>query len=201
MPISALPAVTPSPTPGYIFHRMSLPVFLFCAVFATALGISRITILPALTSVEVGGVVRDAAGLKVQAEALEAKLAVLQKDRDAQILPLDGMPYRTLADQKIENPLVTDLLDTFRSIGKSVVPGIPDAIGITAAAYEASQHTLTLSGDVHGVGPSSMTILAQFTEMLRSDPRVQSLVAPVFVRLEDPKIGAHSPFTILLTLP
>jgi hypothetical protein len=45
-----------------------------------------------------------------------------------------------------------------------------------------------------------MTVLAQFTEVLREDPRIVSLIAPNFTRLQDPKIGPHSPFTITLSL-
>lgn len=199
-PMSALPAAPLSPTLGHTFHRMSLPVLLFCVVFVTALGTSRIAVLPALTAVEVGGVVRDAAELKVHAEALEATLAMLQKDRDAQILPIEGTPYRLLADAKVGTPVVTHLLDAFRAMGKSVVPENPGAVVMTHAAYDAAVHTLTLIGDVRGVGPGSMTILAQFTEMLREDDRIASLVAPAFTRLEDANIGPHSPFTITLTL-
>lgn len=199
---TSIPASTqqPSLTPGHIFHRMSLPVLLFCAVFATALGISRVAILPALTAVEVGGVVRDAAGLQAHAEELEVKLSALQEDRDSQILPMEGTEYRTLVDAKIANPAIGDLLDTFRTVASSIVPQTPGAIVITAAHYDADQSLLSLRGDVRGVGPGSMTVLAQFTEVLRDDPRVVSLVAPTFTRLQDPKTGPHSPFTIVLTL-
>jgi hypothetical protein len=187
-------------SPGHIFHRMSLPVLLFCAVFATALGVSHIAILPALTSVEVGGIVRDAAGLQEYADTLKAKLAVLQEDRDEQILPLDGTPYRALVDGKIGAPSTMELLETFRAFARDILPEHPESIVITTASFDASAHAFSMTGDVRGVGPGSMTVLAQFTEMLRDDPRVDSLIAPTFKRLEDPKIGPHSPFTIVLTL-
>ena len=179
---------------------MSLPVLLFCAVFATALGVSRIAILPALTAVEVGGVVRDASGLKSHAEELQATLALLQEDREEEVLPQGGTVYRSLVDTKIGSPSVTELLQIFRTIAQSVVPQANKAISITGVHHDALKKSLTLSGDVSGAGPGSMTVLAQFTEILRDDPHVRSLVAPTFSRLEDPRIGPHSPFTIVLTL-
>ncbi|OGJ67059.1 hypothetical protein A3B61_04055 [Candidatus Peribacteria bacterium RIFCSPLOWO2_01_FULL_53_10] len=188
------------PTPGHIFHRMSLPVLLFCSVLAMTLGVSRIAILPALTSVEVGGIVRDAASLQKHADKLEAKLAVLEEDREAEILPMDGKEYRALVDAKMESLSTAELVDSFRTIARNIVPQTPNAIVITAVRQEISTQSLKLTGDVRGVGPGSMTVLAAFTEVLRDDPRVASLVAPSFARLEDPKIGVHSPFTITLTL-
>lgn len=199
-PAIAAPSSEVQPTPGHIFHRMSLPVLLFCAVLAMALSISRMAILPALTAVEVGGVVRDAAGLQAHAHELETKLIVLQENRDTEILPMDGTPYRALVDAKIGNPSVGELLEAFRAVAKTIVPDMPEAVMISGAAYDMDSSTLTLKGDVRRVGPGSMTVLAAFTENLREDPRVTSLVAPAFSRLEDPKIGPHSPFSIVLTL-
>lgn len=186
------------PTPGHILHRMSMPVFLFSAVFATALGVSRFAILPSLTSIEVGGVKRDAAGLQKRAEELKAQIADHQEERDEAILTLQGTPYRALVDSKISGNSALELLEAFREEARDVVPGTPDAVVITQGHVDGK--TLTLKGDVSGVGPGSMTVLAQFTEILRGDARVVSLVAPTFTRLEDPKIGPYSPFTIVLTL-
>lgn len=188
------------PTPGLIFHRMSIPVLLFCAVFATALGVSQIVILPALTEVEVGGAVRDAAGLKAHAVDLQAKIAGFQEDRDAELMPLHGTPYRTLADMKLTRTPPIDVLDAFRELARAIVPGNPGAVFIRSAASDSAENTFTLTGDVSGVGPRSMTVLAQFTEMLRDHPCVAALTAPSFARLEDPMIGPHSPFTIVLIL-
>ena len=190
--------VSTVPTPGHILHRMSMPVLLFSAVFATALGVSRFAILPTLTSIEVGGVKRDAAGLQRRTEELKAQIADVQKERDEEILTLQGTPYRALVNSKISGDSGLELLEAFRSLAREAVPGTPDAVVITQEHIDGK--TLTLKGDVSGVGPGSMTVLAQFTEILRGDTRVASLVAPTFTRLEDPKVGPHSPFTIVLTL-
>lgn len=175
-----------------------MPVFLFSAVFATALGVSRFAILPSLTSIEVGGVKRDAAGLQKRAEELKVQIADVQEERDEDILTLQGTPYRALVNAKISGDSGLELLEAFRAAARDAVRGTPDAVVITQAQVDGK--TLTLKGDVSGVGPGSMTVLAQFTEILRGDARVVSLVAPTFTRLEDPKIGPYSPFTIVLTL-
>lgn len=186
------------PTPAHIFHRMSMPVLLFSAVFATALGVSRFAILPTLTSIEVGGAKRDASELKSRAENLKAQILSFQQERDSEILPLQNTPFRALVDAKISGYSGLELLESFRALAREVVPETPDAIVITEAFYDGA--VLTIRGDVSGVGPGSMTVLAQFTEILRDDARVASLVAPSFTRLSDPTIGTHSPFSIALTL-
>lgn len=191
-PVSAIPTL------GHIFHRMSMPVLLFSAVFATALGVSRFAILPSLTSIEVGGVKRDATGLQKRTEELKAQIADVQEERDEEILTLQGTPFRTLVNAKISGDSALELLEAFRAVARDTVPGTPNAIVITQGHVDGK--TLTLKGDVSGVGPGCMTALAQFTEILRGDARVASLVAPVFTRLDDPKTGPHSPFTIVLTL-
>ncbi len=190
----------PQPTLGHILYKTGIPLFIFSTVFSSVLGVSRLTVLPMLTAVEVGGETRDAAALEAEATALRSSLQDLEQERDADILPLGGTKYRTLADAKITAAAPIDIMHAIGDIASSVVPENPKAVILSRFVYAPGDHTITLSGDVRGVGPSSMTVLAQFTETLRTDPRISSVIAPSFTRLQDPKTGPHSPFILSLTL-
>jgi hypothetical protein len=188
------------PTIGHILYKTGIPLFIFSIVFSGVLGVSRFAILPTLTAVEVGGETRDAAALEAEAAAIRSTLQNLEQERDSDILPLGGTLYRTLADAKITAAAPIDILHAIGDIASTVVLGNPKAITLSRFMYAPGDHTITLTGDVRGVGPSSMTVLAQFTETLRTDPRIDSVIAPSFTRLEDSTVGPHSPFTLSLTL-
>lgn len=188
------------PTIGHILHRMGMPLLIFSVVFSSVLGVSRLTVLPMLTAVEVGGETRDAAALESEAAGLRNTLHDLEQDRDADILPLGGTQYRIFADAKVTTAAPVDIMHAVGDIASSVVPATPRAIVLTGFSYVPADHTVTITGDVRGVGPSSMTVLAQFVERLRTDERILSVIAPSFTRLQDPKTGPHSPFTLSFTL-
>jgi hypothetical protein len=179
---------------------MGMPLLIFSVVFSGVLSVSRIAVLPMLTAVEVGGETRDAAVLEAEASDLRATLHTLEQERDSDILPLGGTQYRTLTDAKVIAAAPIDIVHAIGDIASSVVPANPRAIVLTHFSYVSGDHTITISGDVRGVGPSSMTVLAQFVERLRTDERIASVLAPKFTRLEDPKAGPHSPFTLSITL-
>jgi hypothetical protein len=189
-----------APHPQLILQHCGTSVLLFSLVLTSTLFVSRLAILPTLTAVEVGGTVRDAAELASYAAELRTNMDTLERDRNAAVLPLDGTVYRALTDRKIDTPTVADLLEEFRELTASVVPEIPGAVLLSGALDNVDERTITIIGDVRGVGPRSMTILAQIVEALRNDERVQAVVPPRFIREEDPAIGFHSPFRITLML-
>ncbi len=199
-PATAETSPTPRPTIGHILYKTGVPLFIFSIVFSGVLGVSHFAILPTLTAVEVGGETRDAAALEAEAAALRSSLQDLEQERDSDMLPLGGTQYRSLADAKITAVAPVDIMHSIGDIASAVVPGNPKAVHLSRFVYAPGDHSITLSGDVRGVGPSSMTVLAQFTEALRTSPRISAVVAPSFTRLQDPTVGPHSPFTISLTL-
>jgi hypothetical protein len=194
------PSVASRVSFAHILQRVGMPLLIFTSVFTGALGVSRVVILPALTAVEIDGHTQDISALETEATTLRDTLASLEQKRDREIIPLDGTAYRTLADAKVTAHYPLDLLHSVRDIAAAVVPEHPGSIVISEIAYQPLEHALSLTGDVRGVGPSSMTVLAQFLEILRSDERIDSVTPPAFTRLEDPTIGQHSPFTLSLKL-
>ncbi|MBM3227570.1 hypothetical protein FJZ27_01750 [Candidatus Peribacteria bacterium] len=179
-----------------ILYRYGKPLALFSAVFSGALIISRILVLPMLTAVEVQGEMRDIPSLQSQAEVLRGEVTALEGRRNEDVLPLSGTPYRSLVDAKIGEIHPMDFLRSVRATAHAATPDHGGAIVITSMTYGDGE--AAISGDVSGVGLSSMTVLAQFLEALRTDERVVRVTPPAFTRLQDPRIGPHSPFTITL---
>jgi hypothetical protein len=71
-----------------------------------------------------------------------------------------------------------------------------DGVVIERLRMDAVTREVRVHGDVRGVGPGSMTVLAEFVDLLRAHPSVHALKAPAFTREDDPGVGFHSPFTL-----
>ncbi len=73
-------------------------------------------------------------------------------------------------------------------------------LGIEREALEGRFGILKITGDVRNVGPRSMTVLAQFTEELRSQPFTSEIRHPSFSRVQDKDGNFSSPFNIQIIL-
>lgn len=183
-----------------ILSRISVPAFLFSLALTAILGVSRVTLLPMLTAVNVGGVSRDTEELQIYSQKLTTEIEGLSSERDQSLMPLQGTPYAKLVALKALDPTLPEVLSLFSSTASTVLPDQSEAIVLLKISFTPDDRSIVLKGDVRGVGPQSMTVLAQLVETLRNHPRVAEVVSPAFSRSEDPEIGMHSPFTLTLTL-
>lgn len=200
LPSTSLVEASSRPTFGQIAGRLGGPVLLFSSVLAGTLGVSRFALLPTLTAVEIDGSVRDTEDLSTYGVELRQKISDLEAHRNVSVMPLQGTSYRMLTDRKAGHASVVELLDHFRSIAEGVSPELPHAIAFTSWTVDTDTAHIVLSGHVSGVGPASMTVLAAFTDALRADSRIASIIPPTFSRFDDAVRGLHSPFTISLTM-
>lgn len=183
-----------------LLQRIAQPFFLFSIALTALLGVSHSVLLPHLTSVEAGGQERSPAELRAYVANLESEITAAERNRNALILPMQSSPFRAFIDTKHETPSLLALTDAVREIARTAAPDAPGAIRVDRIRYSTDDRMLILSGDVRDVGPRSMTVLAQFTEELRTLPFAEDVRPPRFARLEDPTIGFHSPFTIAIAL-
>lgn len=190
--------VSSQPTPKEVLSRIAMPLFLFSVTLLCLLLVSWVVVLPRLTTVEVGGVMRDARELKEYAEGLRSRISELQEKRNAQVIPLQGTLFRVLADDKggVLSPTrrYQEIQEIIRRHGGQSV------VSLTTYTFDPDSREIWLQGDVRNVGTSSMTVLAAFIEDLRSLLWVADTGSVRFERLDDPEIGPHSPFRLHLTL-
>lgn len=180
-------------------ERVSQPLLWFAGALCILLGFSWLFLLPEVTSVEVSGQRQSSRELVALHAGLQAQLAQVELRRDELLLPVTDPLFLGLRAMKLRAPSLVDLRSMI--VQRAKEDGGPDGtIALEEIQMDASADTLTVAGDVRGVGPRSMTVLAQFVENLRHLPFVSSLTPPVFVRMEDEKIGQHSPFTMTITL-
>ena len=183
-----------------IFRRVAFPFMLFSLVLAGLLLLSWLLLLPALTSIEVAGSVRDIEELKLYRNDLRHSIEDLKSRRHDFLFPLAGTPYAELSLGKLRATKFHFLYEQIRVTGKQLVEGQPDSVALKQMRYVAPEKTVFLDGMIRNVGPQSMTIHAQFVEALRSLPGVTGVKSSRYTRNEDPVIGFYSPFTIELLL-
>lgn len=183
-----------------IAHRSALPLFLFSAVLLALLILSYLSLLPRLTTVELAGSVRDAQGLRAYHASLLEQITEKERQRDALVLPMEGSTYRRLVEVKhAQFPLLV-LRSSLEQTVRQLLPDETDVVRIESMRYIPSKKRVELTGDVRNVGSRSMTVLAQLVEELRAQPFVSDIASPRFRRVQDPRIGPHSPFTLRIKL-
>lgn len=183
-----------------LLEQLSTPFLIFSTVLFSSLGASQAMLLPKLTQVEVSGQERSvfqleslAADLAVQVEAEEAKrneLFTEKSDKEyGAVMELQNATSNALSIHKE----VTSLAKSFDAEGESVVV-------LTNISVDPLRHILTITGDVRNVGPQSLTVLASFRAELEKLSSISRVQPGTFERLEDSKIGPHSPLSITATL-
>lgn len=193
---------TPTSTSPAGFHavlgRMALPFLLFTAVLFGLLALSWLLLLPQVTSFPVGGSLLPASALQQREKELLADIAAVEAKRDALVFPVADAVYTVLTEQKRAVIQPDALLKTLTVTGQEAAEK-EGVVRIDRVAIDTVSRKVTLAGDVHNTGPSSMTVLARFVEMVEALPFVSDLQAPSFIR-EGEGGHIHSPFTFVFTL-
>jgi hypothetical protein len=194
--------LTPAPRADavQILRRVALPFFLFSAVLFGFLLLSWIFLVPRLTRIEVAGSVRGEQELEDRREELRREILAAERSRENLILAIHQPQYLALKAAREGRLSLPELRVRLDDIAKKTVDQ-QDAIHVSALAYDVEAKTVKVEGDVRFVGSRSMTVLAEYVENLRSSPAFASVSTPTFLREDDPITGAHSPFSLTITLP
>ena len=179
-----------------VVRRIIISTFLFTTVFTGTLLVSEIFILPRLTRVEIEGSANSVSDVQQYHSDLTASLSKLEQERNFYVLPLQNELFSAMKEIKygqkdyvIQKEMLGKAADDFFMEGERVV-------FLYSMHFDAQDSTLEVRGDVRNVGPRSMTILAQFTESVRSLPFVSSVQNPRFSREYSEELGAYSPFVL-----
>lgn len=178
-------------------RRTGAPLLLFSSVLTALLIASQTWLLPEVTKVTIGGEKRGMDDLRAYHASLQEQLVVMENERNTLILPVQDEQFVALIEKKHH---VTDFL-SIRSTLYRIADSFANEDGTPAVLLfgfdlNIADGQAEIRGDVRNVGTSSMTVLAQFTDAIRSLPRVKNVVNPRFVRETDANIGIHSPFVI-----
>jgi hypothetical protein len=190
--------VSPLP-PWAILQRIAVPFALFSSVLTVLLLASTLVVLPRFTRVEVNDTSYSALELQQRRAELEAHLADLERKRDQLVLATNIPLYRTVKERKNAAAPPLAVWSLLKDLAKSVVTQ-NDAVHLSSLRYRPQEQQVEASGDVRFCGPRSMTVLAEFVELLTKNERVTGLSRPQFIREVDSAIGPHSPFTLSFTL-
>lgn len=193
-------AEVPRQNIGSVLERIPVPFFLFSLTLVAVLTVSYTIFLPLSLKVNVGGVPRSADQIRAFQVQLQAQLAEEEKVRNNAVLPFLEPQYEALKAAKRSASSLDTVRDDLLHEAASVTAET-GAVTLGQFHLDAEKHELTVEGDVRNVGPRSMTVLAEFLSAVSHLSSVSSVEPPVFERLEDPKIGMHSPFTLVLKLP
>lgn len=180
--------------------RFALPLLVFAFVLAGALSFSWWFLLPRLAGVPLHGEMLYGASLTRFYADLHDRVRTLEQERNHLVLPGQDPLSQFLRHLRRSDVTLIPLMDMLFQSAKKVVPENADAVLLASFAYDAEERTLMLTGDVRGVGPRSMTVLAEFIEALQRLPFVEAVEHQRFTREEDPEGAFHSPFTLLLRL-
>jgi len=181
-----------------ILERSALPLFLFlCALFLLLL-LSFAFALPAMSRLDIAGTILEAGDVRSRVKDLHGEVRKLEAARDALLLPMRDPLYLALRKDKEAFPSPLLFLEQLGDISRRIAED-EDAIHVDTLEYDAEEGVLVLEGMVHRVGPSSMTILAQFLDAVTKLPSVASVTLPAFTRQQDPDGSFSSPFSVTLT--
>ena len=180
--------------------RFALPLFAFAAVLSLALFLSWWFFLPRLAGVPIHGEMLYGGSLVRLYADLHDRVDALEDARNQLVLPGQDPLSQFLRQLRRSDISLVPLLVALARSAEEAVPDRPDAIVFEDFQYGATSKTLQVTGDVRRVGPRSMTVLAEFIDVLGSVPVVDAVENQRFTREESPKGEFHSPFTLLLRL-
>ncbi len=191
--------ITPARTINDVIVRSGVPFFLFGLVLSGLLVVSRAELLPRLTRINVEGEPLQSDQLADVEQRINDDIAAAEQRRADLVRPVRDASYDTLKEYK--RTLMTPL-EVQAFIQKAIDQADPPLEGIVFQhiRVDATTGEVSVHGDVRGVGSRSMTVLAQFVDLLRANPSVHALQTPAFVREDEPGIGFHSPFSFNFVL-
>ena len=183
--------------PQGLLARIAMMFLLFSGVLSLLLVCSGIFLLPRFTSFFVEGKRLSPKEMVQHERTLRAKVLAMEQERTRLALPFIDATYEALKMKKRAQPSILTLrMDLLRARTHT---GAAEAIVIDDIALDALSGRVTVTGDVRGIGPRSMTVLAAFTEEVEKLPSVTALQPPAFSRAEDEAGNIHSPFTFSFT--
>ena len=186
------------PSVGSIIRRVALPFLLFSTVFFGLLLLSYYLLLPRLTQVEVAGKQHNTAQLQSYVTDLQAEVNKLEDARSDFVTPLRDGLYGAIKKDKFSTKGFNDLQEQIIDTAEKVIEEKEEAIHFASFEYFPTKQIFHLSGDVSNVGPRSMTLLAQFVDLLKGMEEVESVDLPRFTREHSEEKGYYSPFDFTL---
>lgn len=190
------PLLPSPPAPRAIALRLAPPLLLFSLALSMLLLASWHFLLPRFLTVEVNGEAKSGSEIMAYKAALEADIRGKEEKRDAFLLPVHDARFLLLGESRHTRRSVARALQDIRQSARNM----GDGVVVLSRIAVHQQGTLELAGDVGSVGPRSMTMLAAFVDALEHLPGVSSVTEPRYERIDDPKTGPHSPFTLSLQM-
>ncbi len=192
----------PAPEEGSLkrmLGQIAVPLLLFAVSLSFLLLLSQFLLIGRLAKVEVAGGSKSVEEMQMLRSSLTASIVSAEEKRGNLLFPERDATYASIVklqekDRGMER-LHVQILEQATGLSSS-----PDAIHLDEITFSPDLQKVLLKGDVRFVGPRSMTLLAQFTDALRRLPSVTALEGEEFTRLDDPKTGFHSPFSLTLTI-
>ena len=186
------------PSIGALLTKLSLPFALFSSVLTAVLVLSWVFVLPKLTSVEVEGKIQSSMDLDVYVYNLRSQLTELEDARRKFVTPLQGSLYSEMVAQKVDTPMFSLYKSHIAEVAGNM--SAKNSVNLRSMVFNTRTSSLLVSGAIENVGPRSMTILAEYTSLLRELPFVESVVSPSFKRQKNSDGEFYSPFEINLSL-
>jgi hypothetical protein len=179
-------------SPALIARRIAMPLLIFAAVLTALLTLSWYLVLPRYTAFAVDGKMIAASALPDYEREVQDDIARSAARREELALPTQDATYLAAVTDRADDASLRaerDFLDA--TIAKI---DAMETVEVTALRVRADG-AVQASGDVHGAGLGSMTLLARFVDAVAADDGVTDLQPPAFTREQDPERGPHSPFT------
>jgi len=181
-------------------RRISVSLFLFSSVLTGVLLLSQHFLLPQFTQIDVGGEIRDAEEVQLYHAQLMIDVSAAEKERNSIVLPIQDELYQQLQYTKHTQ---ADYWNFRKKIQNAITQFSDDPekkVSLEHIVFIESEDRIELKGHVSHKGLRSMTVLAQFTEVIRNLKFVVSVPNPQFIRHQTDSGNSYSPFTLYLQL-
>jgi hypothetical protein len=182
-----------------ILARVSLPSALFGFSLLGFVAASWIFLVPQLLTIEVSGVAHRMGDLQGYRAELQTKILTAEEARQQALRAVQSPQYQALLDARVTAPssfqIREQIDETIRKLDDR------NAVHIQQFSFTPGTREVQISGEVRGVGPRSMTVLAAWVDVLRSAAFVRDFRGPEFTRAASETNGPYSPFTMSWILP
>jgi hypothetical protein len=156
--------------------------------------------LPRLTRVPLQGSTLTVEELLTQERDLTQEVERLEQKRRQLLLPSDDRLV-ALREVRQERLSALDLQTRLEALAQSVTPAeARGGVTFETIDYRLEEGLALITGQINGVGPGSMTVLASFVDALRADPLIASVPTPAFQRDVTNRGDFVTPFALELHL-
>ncbi len=191
-----------TPTPKSVLSRavafsekLIIPLSLFSAFLFLFLSLSWNVLVPHITHTNLLGMSVPTEDVLPRKQTLEAKVKSLEERRKDRVFGSDPL-HAFIDDVRTHQEKGWSIL--VRTTSLAAAQDIPGSVSITETLLDTTAGTLKVTGDVHGVGPRSMTVLAGFVDSVGKIDSVTNVQTSAFTRDVLPDGSFHSPFTITI---